>query len=604
VQPTRSVIHFAGLLAALTAAACGGDSAAVPESGSLEVTAATTGPEPDPDGYTVQVDDGPSQTIGPSATIQNTGLSPGDHAVQLGGIAANCTVSGANPRTVAVAASQTASVNFAVTCSATSGGILVTTSTSGTPSDPDGYSVTVDGADRGAIAVSGQVNLGQLPAGAHQIGLNGVAANCQVGGTNPQTVTVVSGQSATVAFAVTCSAPPVTVGTLRVRTVTTGQVDPDGYTFAVDNAANQTIGANATTTVANVAGGAHSILLSGLASNCTVQGTNPRPVTVAAGATATVTFTVACASLGVRWTAMASGTDSDFWGVSGRGPADVFAVGRHYVPIPGGKESDYSVILHFDGQRWSEQHQEPGVQLSDVWADLRGEAYAVGSAGAGGAILYYDGGAWTRMTDGPINDVTFINAVWGNSASDVFAVGTVASPSVEGRILHYDGESWSRMPTPDLTDVRLEAVWGRSASDVYVAGWAPAGSTDRASVFHYDGRQWTEVHSELVDPGNADNGMWVSPDGHVFVSLASGVLRYDGTSWSLMRLTLGFGGGVWGSTSTDVYTTRSADILHYDGATWTPTPVAGAQRMMDVWGSSATDVFAVGFQGFIMHGTR
>jgi len=93
---------------------------APPGSGSVRVTAATSGSSLDSDGYTLQTDGGSPQalTINGSRTVGD--LTAGTHTMLLDGIAANCTVAGENPRSVTVAAEQTATVSFTITCAATS----------------------------------------------------------------------------------------------------------------------------------------------------------------------------------------------------------------------------------------------------------------------------------------------------------------------------------------------------------------------------------------------------------------------------------------------------------------------------------------------------
>jgi hypothetical protein len=211
--------------------ACGGEDrlAAALTTGTLEVTTSTSGAEPDDDGYIVQMDAEPAQAIGANATLQTADVAPGTHSVQLGEIAPNCTVAAENPRTVTIVAGETATVDFAVTCEAATGSVQVTSSTSGPVADPDGYSLMLDGSDRGTLGSSSDVTLNGLIPGTHQIGLSGVAANCQVEGTNPQDVFVTVGASATVAFTITCVEPPASTGTLTVATSTSGRnLDPDG----------------------------------------------------------------------------------------------------------------------------------------------------------------------------------------------------------------------------------------------------------------------------------------------------------------------------------------------------------------------------------------
>ena len=136
----------------------------------------------DPDGYTVTVDGGPGQAVGLNGTVTFTGLAEGDHTVALSGVAGNCTVGGANPRTVAVPFGGTASTAFAVACVARVGELAVSAATTGSDLDPDGYTVTVDGGPGQAVGLNGTVTFTGLAEGDHTVALSGVAGNCTVGG--------------------------------------------------------------------------------------------------------------------------------------------------------------------------------------------------------------------------------------------------------------------------------------------------------------------------------------------------------------------------------------------------------------------------------------
>lgn len=294
----------------------GEDLVSPPTAGSIAITTTTTGPEPDPDGYAVSVNDGAEVGMGVNGTHQVNELPAGSYAVRLDGMATNCTVDGGNPRTVSVEAGTTATVQFNITCGPTTGSAMVTAATTGSSSDPDGYSVTLDGLDRGALAINGELTVAGLASGDHVVGLSGIAANCQAAGENPRAITVTAGSIVTAAFLLTCTTPPAASGAIRVTTTTSGaSPDPDGYAFAVDGGTAQPIGTGASTTVGGVAAGNHSVTLSGLAGNCTVQGTNPRAVTLAAGATAELAFAVTCTaatgSLRIRTATTGSSPDQD-----------------------------------------------------------------------------------------------------------------------------------------------------------------------------------------------------------------------------------------------------------------------------------------------------
>ena len=84
-------------------------------------------------------------------------------------------------------------------------------------------------------------------------------------------------------------------GVIEVRVSTTGAgVDADGFSISVDGGAAQVVAAGGAVTLTNLQEGAHSVLLSGLADNCQVDGTNPRAVVVGADGRASVAFTVVC----------------------------------------------------------------------------------------------------------------------------------------------------------------------------------------------------------------------------------------------------------------------------------------------------------------------
>ena len=271
--------------------------------GDLTVRTNTTGASPDVDGYTVTVDDATSQAITTNSSgVTFTGLPVGSHKVELTGVAANCTVTAPNPRTVSVQAGATAQTSFAVNCPTpppTTGSVRVTTSTTGASPDLDGYSVAVDNGTSQHIDPNNSTGVifTDLPVGNHTAVLSGVAGNCTVTGGTSQTVNVTAGGTATAAFDISCPTPPPTTGSLAVTTTTSGaSQDPDGYTVTVDGGggASRSIRTNETITFNDLAPGSHTVVLSGIAGNCTVSGGPSQDVNITAGALARASFSVDC----------------------------------------------------------------------------------------------------------------------------------------------------------------------------------------------------------------------------------------------------------------------------------------------------------------------
>jgi hypothetical protein len=197
------------------AAGCDNTLISVSTDGQIEVRVSTVGSDPDTDGFSISVDGGTAQFLAPGATITVSDLRPGTHSVSLSGLADNCLVNGANPRSAVVAAAGSATVAFEVRCTqGTRGGFLVMVTTTGNQPDPDGYDLAVAGAEtRGIGLTASETYLGLVP-GVHIITLKDVDTPCAVAGGNPQPFTVVARKTVTVRLTVVCG-PGGEVGPLQ-----------------------------------------------------------------------------------------------------------------------------------------------------------------------------------------------------------------------------------------------------------------------------------------------------------------------------------------------------------------------------------------------------
>src|SRR5205823_5050610 len=142
-----------------------------------------------------------------------SGVNAGSHTVTLSGVAGNCSVSGGDSKTMTVPAGGTATASFSINCVALTGDLTVTTSTSGSNQDSDGYTVTLDGGTSRSIGTHFRSTFSGVNAGSHTVTLSGVAGNCSVNGGDSKTVTVPAGGTASASFSVSCAA---ITGTLTV----------------------------------------------------------------------------------------------------------------------------------------------------------------------------------------------------------------------------------------------------------------------------------------------------------------------------------------------------------------------------------------------------
>ena len=150
------------------------------------------------------------------------------------------------------------------------------------------------------------------------------------------------------------------------------------------------------------------------------------------------------------------------------------------------------------------------------------------------------------MTSGTSED---LHGVWGNSSTDVFAVGDA------GTILHYDGSDWSGMTSG--TAANLSDIWGWNSSYIVAVG-------ESGTILHYNGSAWSPMVS-----GTAEDlhGIW-------------------GDSWGLVDL---YAVG-WNGT-----------ILHYNSSSWGEMNSSTSANLTGVWGSWPIYVFATGWNGTILH---
>jgi hypothetical protein len=214
-------------------------------------------------------------------------------------------------------------------------------------------------------------------------------------------------------------------------------------------------------------------------------------------------------------------------------------------------------------------------------------------------------------------------SLWGTSPSNLYAVGDL------GGIHRWNGAGDENLDSG--TDRTLFSVSGSSPANIIAVGGAiacdPTGSgqctLDSGTtcsvttalcegkggvITRFDGTSWiaTPVSQDL-------RGVWVASETEAFAVGEQGtILHYDGTSWTPMQSgTSQMLTDVWGSSPTDVYAVGGSFldgvqgvILHYNGSSWMPMtyPTGGnAWRLSTVWGSSTSDVYAGGLAGTILH---
>jgi len=254
---------------------------------------------------------------------------------------------------------------------------------------------------------------------------------------------------------------------------------------------------------------------------------------------------------------------------------------------------------------WAPMTSGTTTQLNGIWGSSGSDVFAVG----GTTILHYSGPTLSTWSSSSIPSdcrqihgvpavyaCRSVNAIWGSSPTDVFAMGDW------NNIYHFNGITWSDQgyynPIPFDPEGwhNWRGIWGSSGNNVFAVG-----DGIMPKFYHYDGSVWSPMTSGTTGPLY---GVWGSSGSDVFVVGSSGtILHYDGSVWSSMTSgTTTQLNGIWGSSGSDVFVVGSSGtILHYDGSVWAPMTSGTTTLLNGIWGSSGTDVFAVGNNGTILH---
>lgn len=220
------------------------------------------------------------------------------------------------------------------------------------------------------------------------------------------------------------------------------------------------------------------------------------------------------------------------------------------------------------------------TSLLGVWcADLL-TIFAVGSGGV--ILVSHDAGStWQRMDSAVQADLT---AVWGLSATDVYAVGA------RGALIHYDGQAWRRVQVPSVDP--LLGIWGLDATHIYAVGTSTA--------LRFDGSTWRLM------PGTGNAELWSVWGTHPDTLFAAGqngvILKWDGASWRAMSsptqlLLL----GLWGLSASEVYAAGiRGTLLRYDGTAWRPVKIPSQADFFAIAGTGRNNIMLAGNSGAVV----
>jgi hypothetical protein len=279
-------------------------------------------------------------------------------------------------------------------------------------------------------------------------------------------------------------------------------------------------------------------------------------------------------------------------------------------------------------------------ELAAVWGSSASDVWAVGS---GGTIIHYDGTSWTPTPSGVRN--TFYG-VWGSGPNEVYVVSSTAVILRGNGMQPGGGTTWELLPTPLVSSYAplMHAVWGSGPNDVRVGGrpfdgdpkigffggdqllkstladgsttWRPVPGGQRVmSIWGSSANDvWmtAEIRSNEVDEPGTFHGTR-APDAGVF----DGGVFDDPLTWTPVDSQRAFDSqssgesppsitleSVWGSSASDVWAVGSlGTIRHITPADehWQEVASPTKVNLHGIWGSGPNDIWAVGDAGTILH---
>ena len=389
------------------------------------------------------------------------------------------------------------------------GQVRVTVSTTGPVTDPDGYTLTLDGTVTAVVGSNGEATFSDVTPGEHSVAVDGLAVNCSAAAVPP--VSVASGVIANVTVSVTCVE---LVGALRVVAPTTG-VDPDvAYLLYIDQDAPRLLLANDSLEFPIVLSGNHAIRIAGVAPNCQVANAAARTAVVAFGITTVERFDVACTSRVSR--VLFSSTRGD--------TVDPFhSMNDLYTMTPSGAN-----VVRLTTR---------AAALHGVWSP-DGQKIAYHAVAANGRfdihVMNADGTNDVTLTSDPQDDVY---PQWSPDGAQIAFERSVLGTAVRGVwVMNADG---SGQRVVKLNDAGHPG-WSPDGTRIAFDGATTAGGSAQIYTMRLDG---TDVVQLTQDPTFALFPRW-SPDGRriLFQSARDGaidifVMAVDGSG--VVNLTRG-----------------------------------------------------------------
>lgn len=214
--------------------------------------------------------------------------------------------------------------------------------------------------------------------------------------------------------------------------------------------------------------------------------------------------------------------------VNGTSKDDVWAVG--YLRKAGYAE-DSSLVVHFDGNQWSQIDTPPGFGLTTVTSTDKDNVWL---GGYYGTLFHYDGNKVVKLSP-PLPDqcysTTFgyFKSIASSDRNNIYAIYFCFDDVTNSYFIHYDGSQWQILDEFFYTD--FKQLWLSPSGTIYSAG--------RKNVFEWSGSSWVSI---LNDFDFNFNSIYGTDDSNILIggyNISTGqgdVRHFNGSNWERIPL--------------------------------------------------------------------
>jgi hypothetical protein len=234
----------------------------------------------------------------------------------------------------------------------------------------------------------------------------------------------------------------------------------------------------------------------------------------------------------------------------------------------------------FDGSTWQEVGRTRSNQFaSRPWVDPRG----------GAAYVMANFGRLERVTSAGVTVLSYQPALRDasmTSSSSAFVVGWNLF------LARWDGSKWTvDKPPAGIASTRLlQGVWSDGPSNAWAVGSA-------GTILRFNGSSWSVVsdaNKPAVSATEMYNGVWGS-GGDVWIAGDAGITRCKTSGGCALEYQSAGMYGLWGSSASNIFAVGSGGkIARFNGTSWTPMTSPTSRQLVRLSGTGASDVWAVG----------